>query len=136
MLRNKIFMLVTILIVLIGIVFAIIARTSDYYDIDVEPFDVSAYERCIGTFPFDMSVGSINVGSVSDHKELVLKVEEIWISLYGKYILTERPYKLYYDEVNRVFLVTGTLPENAVGGVANMLIEETSGNVLAVWHSR
>ena len=60
----------------------------------------------------------------------------ILIEKYGTQIKKQKPYKVFYDETNDVWMVTGTLPSNKKGGVANIIIDNSTGKVLAIWHSK
>lgn len=77
-----------------------------------------------------------NVGPVFNLEEAVEKAEEIWIKIYGERVKEEKPYQVFYDAKNGVWLVQGTLPANMMGGSARILIEASSGKVLAVWHEK
>jgi hypothetical protein len=43
---------------------------------------------------------------------------------------------LNHRYLRNAVLVTGSLPVNTVGGVAYILIRETDGKVVAVWHEK
>ena len=98
---------------------------------DVKAFDVSDYQDIIENFPSDE-----NLGSISDAKDAVKKAETIWIKIYGKNVKKEKPYQVFYDAENEVWLIHGYLRPNMEGGVANILIENSTGKVLAVWHEK
>lgn len=98
---------------------------------DVNNFEVSDYQYYIENFPSEE-----NVGSIIDSKDATKKAESIWIKLYGESVKKEKPYQLLYDEKNEIWLIHGTLRSNMKGGVANILIDNSTGKVLAVWHDR
>lgn len=121
-------LLILISTVLIGgLVLAIISGNT----FDIKAFDVNEYQYYIEHFP-----SNENIGSISDTKELLKKVENIWIECYGESIKREKPYQLFYDKKSDTWLVKGTLRPNLVGGVANIIIEGNSGKVLAIWHDK
>ena len=76
------------------------------------------------------------MGSIFDSKELLKKVESIWIKKFGERVKAEKPYQVFYDEQNGVWLVQGTLPADMMGGVANIIVENNTGKVLALWHEK
>lgn len=98
---------------------------------DIKTFEVSDYQYYIDNFSSQESVGCI-----SDTKDLLKKVEVIWIESYGERIKKEKPYQVFYDETNEIWLVHGTLRPNVTGGVANILVEDGTGKILAIWHDK
>lgn len=120
-----IFLLVLFIVFIFGILVVIIKNKSP----EVKTFDVSEYQYYIDNFSSED-----NLGFISDSKELLKKVEVIWIKQYGERIKNQKPYQVFYDEVNGVWLVHGTLRSNIKGGVANILVDNDTGKVLAVWH--
>lgn len=99
---------------------------------EIKSFEVSDYQYYIDNFPSDEILGSVR-----DAEDAKKKAEELWIELYGRDIKKERPYKVYYDAKNEVWMVEGTLPfYYGDGGVAYILMEKETGKVLAVWHDK
>ena len=74
-----------------------------------------------------------------DVTELVEKAEEIWIREYGEDIKEEKPYQVFYDMKNELWLVHGTFHRGlfgpTMGGVSYILVDR-SGKVISVWHDR
>jgi len=97
---------------------------------NVKSFEFSDYQYHIENFSSDEDVGPI-----IDAEEAVAKAEEVWKKVYGESVEEEKPYQVFYDEKNEIWLVHGTLEPNMKGGVAYILIEST-GKVLAVWHEK
>ena len=126
--RKYIFLFAIILITLIGVVIILIIKNRAP---DVKSFDVSQYQYYIDTYPSDKSVGSI-----LDAKDVIVKAENFWIEKYGNGVKKKKPYQVFYDEKNGVWLVKGSLPPNMDGGVPHILIENSTGDVLAVWHDK
>lgn len=98
---------------------------------ETKAFGVSDYQYYIDKFPSKDSLGNI-----SDSKDLLKKVEVIWINKYGERIKKQKPYQVFYDETNGIWLVQGTLRSNMTGGVANILVDNDTGRVLALWHDK
>ena len=122
-----IFLLVLFIAFIGGILVVIIKNKSP----EIKTFEVSEYQYYIDNFSSED-----NLGFISDSKELLKKVEVIWIKQYGERIKNQKPYQVFYDEANGIWLVRGTLRSNMLGGVANILVDNDTGKVLAVWHDK
>lgn len=122
-----IFLLVLFIAFIGGILVVIIKNKSP----EIKTFEVSEYQYYIDNFSSED-----NLGFISDSKELLKKVEVIWIKQYGERIKNQKPYQVFYDEANGIWLVHGTLRSNMLGGVANILVDNDTGKVLAVWHDK
>ena len=120
--------LVLILAIFIGCVFMVIVQNESLV---IGNFEFGDYYHYVENFPSEE-----NVGQIIDGQDAIKKAEIIWIKLYGQEIKKEKPFKVFYDAQNEIWLVRGTLPPNAIGGVANVLIENDTGKVLAVWHDK
>ena len=122
-----IFLLVFFIAFIGGILVVIIKNKSP----EIKSFEVSEYQYYIDNFSSED-----NLGFISDSKELLKKVEVIWIKQYGERIKNQKPYQVFYDEANGIWLVHGTLRSNMMGGVANILVDNDTGKVLAIWHDK
>ena len=122
-----IFLLVLFIAFIGGILVVIITNKSP----EIKTFEASEYQYYIDNFSSED-----NLGFISDSKELLKKVEVIWIKQYGERIKNQKPYQVFYDEANGIWLVHGTLRSNMLGGVANILVDNDTGKVLAVWHDK
>ena len=122
-----IFLLILFMTFIGGILVVIIKNESP----EIKTFEVSEYQYYIDNFSSED-----NLGFISDSKELLKKVEVIWIKQYGERIKNQKPYQVFYDEANGIWLVHGTLRSNMLGGVANILVDNDTGKVLAVWHDK
>ena len=98
---------------------------------NVKAFEFNDYQYYIDNFSSEE-----NVGSIIDAKDAIKKSEIIWIKLYGENIKKEKPFKVFYDAKSEIWLVQGTLRSNMMGGVANILVDNDTGNVLACWHDK
>lgn len=128
--RKKCIVIVLVLIAfIVGIVIMVIQNKNN--SPDVRTFVVSDYQYYIESFPSEE-----NLGSISNAKDAAIKAETIWIKTYGKCVKKEKPYQIFYDAQNEVWLIQGSLRSNMMGGVANILIENDTGKVLAVWHEK
>ena len=100
----------------------------------VSPFSVDDhyYREYLKEFPSNR-----NIGDAHDPKTIIQKAEEIWIETYGVDALENcKPYKIYFDNKNNIWLVTYTLPPNTAGGGPCILIDKITGNVLAIWQEK
>ncbi|MFZ4798968.1 MAG: YbbC/YhhH family protein [Bacteroidia bacterium] len=76
-----------------------------------------------------------NSNYVPDEKTAIKVAEAIFIPIFGDKVLKERPFKakLMDDEI---WLVEGSLPRGAVGGVATMEIQKSDCKILTVYHTK
>ena len=126
--RKRIVLLVLIVAILIGGVCMIIIQNKTP---NVKGFEFNDYQYYVDSFPSEE-----NVGNIIDAKDAIKKAEKIWIKIYGESIKKEKPYQVFYDENTGIWLVQGTLRSDMMGGVANILIQNETGKVLAVWHDK
>ena len=74
-------------------------------------------------------------GYVPDEKTAIEIAIKVWIPIYGKEkIENEKPYHANLE--NGIWRVTGSLPENSDGGVAEATISQKDGRVLKVIHGQ
>lgn len=116
-----------ILILLIGGVISLLF----YNKSKIRRFDVSMYNSYIKQFPSDEILGPID--SAKYAKE---KAEAVWLELYGDEVKDKKPYTIFFDDSNEVWLVEGRLSKNMLGGVPHILIQKSDGKILAVWHDK
>lgn len=124
--------------IVIGICFALVITLTgtilwinNFFSYDIKEFHVSDYQSYIDTFPSEGKVCN-----TSDVKSLIKDTEEIWMDIYGKRVIWKKPYQIFYDAQNEVWLIHGFLPSNTTGGVPYILIKDTTGEVLSVWHDK
>ena len=124
--KKKIIFIIFIVIVLLidGIVIAFLLNNV----LKVEKFNVSEYSSFIEEFSSDMVLGEVSSPKVAKEK-----AEMVWIEIYGDDVKKKKPYRVSYDESNKVWLVQGSLPIWMLGGFPNIIIRESDGKVLAVW---
>lgn len=121
-----------ILLVFLGVVVVLTIFIQIFsYKPTVTTFELDDYRYYIENYSSEE-----NIGDTANLRKLVKKVENLWIKLYGKSVKNEKPYKIFYDPNNDVWLIQGSLRTNMMGGVANILIENSTGKVLAVWHEK
>ena len=98
---------------------------------DLPSFSIDEYSYFLETFPSTMVLGEIQ-----DSEDAKNKAEQAWVFLYGDHVLSQKPYHVFWDNINQVYLVKGTLHFYESGGVAHILIRADTGHVLAIWHEK
>lgn len=74
-----------------------------------------------------------NIKNSAIAKKYALK---IWLEVYGERVQRMKPYKVYWDDENNAWLVTGTLRKNKLGGIPYVIFSKDDGEIIAVWHTR
>ncbi len=115
---------------IVSAILVLILHKSTSDSIEVKPFMLNQYRRELSSFSTDKQVGKI-----VDERDVLEKAERIFLETFGDDVLKEKPFNLYFDQENKVWLVTGSCPSGSryKGGVAYLLVSE-EGHVLAVWH--
>ena len=75
-------------------------------------------------------------GPINSSKEAKEAAEAIWKEIYGDSITKRKPYRVFFDEENRVWLVQGSFPVFWTGGGPHILLQKVDGKVLAIWHEK
>lgn len=127
---------IVVVFALIGALFAFVTLR----DARVEPFNLNEekyYLRAIQDFPPEKILGSERfLGEVLTAEDAKNKALDVWLEVYGEDVKDEKPFKVFYDEQNEIWLVIGSLPPNYVGGVAHIIMRKSDGKVLTVWHDK
>ena len=75
-------------------------------------------------------------GYVPDAKTAIKIAVAVWEPIYGvKHIANEKPYRTQLT-TNRVWIVEGSLPAAAIGGIAIAEISKDDGRILRVSHGK
>ena len=93
--------------------------------------DQTYYLQAIQDFPSDKYLGEILNAEQAKEKAI-----SEWLNLFGDKINNEKPYQVFFDEENDVWLVKGSLPKGRKGGVAYILMKKSDGKILAIWHDQ
>lgn len=130
--KNLIVCGILLLVVMLGGIFIYNAFRNtkvEAFNLNDEPY----YLQAIKDFPSDKFLGKIL--TAYDAKE---KAEMVWLEKFGDKIYNKKPFKVYFDETNDIWLVRGSLPRslfNSVkGSVPSILIKKSDGKVLAIWY--
>jgi len=73
-------------------------------------------------------------GYVPDEATAIKIAEAVWYPIYGKEINNEKPFKAMLKD--GTWIVTGSLPEGRLGGVAIAEISKNDGRILRVSHGK
>ncbi|MBS5843989.1 MAG: hypothetical protein KIC77_11005 [Clostridiales bacterium] len=130
--KKKTIVIICAIILFIGGVVAILLFNQKP---KVGQFNFVEYSNYIIDFPSNIVLGPVN--NAESAKD---KAQSVWLQLYGESIKDEKPYQVFFDESNEMWLVTGSMPkclfDTTKGGVANIIIRKSDGKVLAVWHDK
>ena len=121
-------------ILLIGVLTVGLIFYNEFVNSRVKTFrlnDEPYYLQAIQDFSSDKYLGEIL--NAEQAKEKAIKE---WLDLFGDKIYNEKPYQVFFDEENNIWLVKGTLPKGNKGGVAYILMRKDDGKILAIWHDQ
>ncbi|MFR1518742.1 MAG: NTF2 fold immunity protein [Clostridia bacterium] len=126
--KRVVLVLFVVIVLIGGIILMVVQQTSEP---EVKAFEISDYQYYINNFSSEKILGS-----VMDSEAAKKKAEDLWLELYGNNIKKKKPYQVFFDSKNEIWMIQGTLPLNRAGGVPYLLIEMKTGKVLAVWHDK
>jgi len=72
--------------------------------------------------------------AVPDEKTAVSIAKAIWLPVYGEEVLKKKPFKAKL--LNGVWIVTGSLPKDTLGGVPIAEISKSDGRVNRMSHGK
>lgn len=120
-----------VIVLVILVVLLLAAGTACWSHVSaVRSFDLADYAQFMEAFPDERVVQPI--ASAGDAKSAA---EAVWLEVYGDTVLDEKPYRIFRDENNDAWFVTGSVPFHHNGGAACILLKD-DGQVLAVWHEK
>ena len=125
--KKKYIVLSCILVILIASVSVMVFQNHKSFQ-NVEPFDISDYADYIG-----LGSAGESVGKIRDVKDAAKKAEKILVKKYGVFVMLQKPYEIYFDSEAGMWLIQGAFRPNQVGGVVNIIIENDTGRVIAIW---
>ena len=119
--KKKTIVIICAIILFIGGVVAILLFNQKP---KVGQFNFVEYSNYIIDFPSNIVLGPVN--NAESAKD---KAQSVWLQLYGESIKDEKPYQVFFDESNEMWLVTGSMPkclfDTTKGGVANIIIRKS-----------
>lgn len=107
---------------------------NDFEKAKVKSFSLNDhpyYLQAIQDFPSNKYLGEILNAEQAKEKAI-----NEWLDLFGDKINNEKPYQVFFDKENEVWLVKGSLPKGSKGGVAYILMKKSDGKILAIWHDQ
>ena len=108
-----------------------------YNSNQVKSFSIHEYEEEITDFSSEKIFGyTRKMGEIANSHVAKEYAQEIWIEVYGENVKDKKPYKVYWDNENNVWLVTGTLKKHWLSGVPHIIFSKNDGEIIAVWHTR
>lgn len=103
----------------------------------VQTFNIKTYEQEVEEFSSQKIFGYTRyMGNIKNFKMAKKYALEIWVEVYGREVYKMKPYKVYWDDENKVWLVTGTKRKNKLGGIPYIIFSKDDGEIIAVWHTR
>lgn len=75
-------------------------------------------------------------GYIADARTAVDVATIIAYEVYGDCHLKEAPFNVAYDQQANVWVVSGTLPPDTVGGVIVVAIDKDTGEVIMITHGK
>lgn len=103
----------------------------------IQSFNIKTYEQEIEEFSSQKIFGYTRyIGNIESSKMAKKYALQIWLEVYGKEVQRMKPYKVYWDDENNAWLVTGTLKKNKLGGIPYIIFSKDDGEIIAVWHTR
>lgn len=125
-------------IMLFGIAIILVFLMIGYF---MQKNEVESYTYSIDDYTdyIENNTFSYQVGKIDDYDMAIDVGEKLFVNHFGEEIIKERPFKAYYDELSKTWLILGSIKQipffNTSGGVACAIIDE-NGNVLAIWHGK
>lgn len=89
--------------------------------------DYAAYTQKYGVMKADYVSTADNARQIA---------EAVWASIYGKDAGIRKPFKVSFDDANKVWLVQGAQQKDQPGAVPSILIQQGDGRILAVWYDK
>jgi len=97
----------------------------------IKEFSLNEYNDYIQRFPSDRKTDTVESAKMAK-----VEAEKIWIEIYGEKVKNRKPYNVFYDDKNGVWLIKGSLRKGEDAGVPYILIRKHDCKVLAVWHCK
>ena len=133
--RNRAFVLTAVLILSLAIWFA----ASQHFGretVFIGSFDISEYSSEADEFSYENISGrSRKFGEIASYEKAGECAEIIWSEM-GFETDSKKPYRVYYDSEKSLWLVTGNLDRDLLGGEPYAVFSENEGEVIAAWHTR
>ena len=131
--KRKLVIIVSLATIILIIICSVLLNKSE----QVQTFNIKTYEQEVEEFSSQKIFGYARyVGSIKSSNMAKKSALEIWLDIYGRGVCKMKPYKVYWDDENKVWLVTGTKRKNKLGGIPYIIFSKDDGEIIAVWHTR
>ena len=131
-----------VLLIVLAAVIVLIAAVAVYVVVDcntVKPFSLQDYAEYTHNFAqneyFEPYIDVYQARPVETADKARKVAEEVWSTIYPDRVQSEKPYLVFYDEAENVWMVQGTPDYIGFGGTAGILVK-TDGEILAIWHGK
>ena len=103
---------------------------NNHWDRNYGSFELDDY-RYNYESPYDSYVYLGEIKTAADARR---KAEKLWKAVYGDGIVLKKPFRVSFDEKNRVWYVSGSFLLTEAAG-PHLLVQE-NGKVLCVWNEK
>ena len=93
------------------------------------PFDLADYDWFIELSPPEQE---IMLKEIPNWRDARAQAIEIWVEHYGEGIYNSRPFNVFFDKKNDVWLVKGTVVPFIFGRTPFVIMQKSDGKVLAI----
>ena len=130
-------------IICMGMIVTIGILGAFYPKSDATSFDATIFSERVKWFSSGEGAGTAvdvfgaaerTLGYIGNAEVAMKKAEELWVELYGEIERERKPYIVAHDKKNGVWMVQGGF-YGQLGGRPFVLLRESDGKVLAVWHT-
>jgi len=73
--------------------------------------------------------------AVPDEATALRIAESVLITAYGNTVLDKRPFIVSFNNVRKIWNISGSLPPGYVGGVPEITIRQKDSRILNIYHS-
>jgi hypothetical protein len=131
--KHKLIIIASLISVILIITYSVLFNKLE----QIQSFNIKTYEQEIEEFSSQKIFGYTRyIGNIESSKMAKKYALQIWLEVYGKEVQRMKPYKVYWDDENNAWLVTGTLKKNKLGGIPYIIFSKDDGEIIAVWHTR
>ena len=125
--KRKVVLIVVLVIVTI---ITSIEMYNNHWDRNYGSFELDDY-RYYYEAPYDSYVYLGEIETAADARR---KAEKLWKAVYGDGVVLNKPYRVSFDEKNRVWFVSGSFL--LTGPAGPYLLVQENGKVLCVWNEK
>lgn len=132
---KKIVIIVSLISLTVLLITQLLLGCFDRFDDTIDgKFDIKSeeYQRIISSTQFKSEAV---IKNYTEPHAIRKEIQKLWIKMYGISIRKQQPYEVLFDSESNMWLIRGTYKEATLGGgVANALVDASTGEVVAIWH--